>query len=451
VKISKQLGSVLILILISSSITLLLLKPVASLANLQRDQRLTTMTYNLYQGTNLQDVLRSTTTTQLANAVATDFSHVITNNFPERALAIASEVAATRPDLIGLQEVSLWRTSPISTKCPASAATTIDYLHILLSALTSKGLHYSIVVAPNNFDFHSPGLFSCGLMNVGLTDRNAVLVRTSDLTRGDMYISNIQSKNYVNNFSIVFFGTTFTFLRGWASVDLNIHGDNFRFISTHMDAVSQNIRTLQAGELIAGPMNTNLPIIFSGDLNAVDSDPSFTRFISAGFEDSWVHVNPGNPGFTCCQFIQNGAIVDIINNPTSFLQQRVDHVLTRGDVHPDSAILVGADPSSRTASGLWPSSHAGLVVSIEISIRAIQQLIQLKHSMHLSPGTDQLLDSQLNVVLQFLQHNLKGGACSHLNVLTELVQTFLQSDLLTQSQASQLIQGVQSVARTSSC
>lgn len=193
----------------------------------------------------------------------------------------------------------------------------------------------------------------------------------------------------MNNFSIVFFGTRFTFLGCWAYVDLNLHGDNFRFISTHMD-VSQNIRTLQAGELLAGPMNTNLPTIFSGD-----SDPSFARFTSAGFEDSWVHVNPVNPGFTCCQFIQNGAIVDIINNPTSFLQQRVDHVLTRGDVHPSTAILVGAHPSSRTASGLWPSSHAGLVVSIEIPIRSIQQLIQLKHSMHLSPGTDQLLDSQV--------------------------------------------------------
>jgi hypothetical protein len=255
-------ASVLMLILIlSSSITFLSLKPTSSFANLQQDQKLTAMTYNIYQGTKLQDVLRSITS-QLVKAVATDFGHVIANNFSERALAIASEVAATNPDLIGLQEVSLLRTSPISTTCPASSAITLDYLQILPRALSSKGLDYTVVVARNNFAFHSQGFFSCGLMNVGLTDRDAVLVRTSDLTRDDISISNVQSQNYVNNFSMVFFGTTFTFLGGWESVDVNAQGDTVRFISTHMDAFSQSIRTLQARELVAGPMNTNLPVIF---------------------------------------------------------------------------------------------------------------------------------------------------------------------------------------------
>jgi endonuclease/exonuclease/phosphatase family metal-dependent hydrolase len=364
---TKILQSSVLIFMLILSITFLSLKPVPSFANLQQDQKLTAMTYNIYQGTKLQDVLRSTTTSQLVKAVATDFGHVIANNFPERALAIASEVAATNPDLIGLQEVSLWQTTPISSTCPASSAITLDYLQILLSALSSKGLSYTVLVARNNFAFHSPGLFSCGLMNVGLTDRNAILVRTSDLNRGDVSISNVQSQNYVNNFSFVFFGTTFTFLGGWASVDVNAQGDTVRFISTHMDAFSQNIRTLQARELLAGPINTNLPVIFSGDMNAIDTDPSFNIFASTGFRDSWAQINPDNSGFTCCQFIQNGAIVDIINNPTSFLQQRVDHVLTRGDVHASSAILVGADPSSRTASGLWPSSHAGLVATIGVA------------------------------------------------------------------------------------
>lgn len=127
----------MLMLILSSSITL---KPVASFANPIQDQKLTAMTYNIYQGTKLQDVLRSTNTSQLVKAVATDFGHVIANNFSERALAIASEVAATNPDLIGLQEVSLWRTTPISTTCPASSGITLDYLQILLSALSSKGL-----------------------------------------------------------------------------------------------------------------------------------------------------------------------------------------------------------------------------------------------------------------------------------------------------------------------
>jgi endonuclease/exonuclease/phosphatase family metal-dependent hydrolase len=363
----KQCSVLFLMLILASSITFLSLEPAPGFANLEQDQKLTVMTYNIYQGSELQDVLKSTTTSQLLSAVATDFGHVIANNFPERALAIASEVAATNPDLIGLQEVALWRTTPISSTCPASSAITLDYLHILLSALSSKGLSYTVVVPRNNFDVHSPGLFSCGLIDVDLTDRSAILVRSSDLTKGDISISNVQSQNYVNNFSFVFFGTTITLLGGWVSADVNVQGNTVRFISTHMDGFSQSIRTLQAGELVAGPMNTKLPVIFSGDLNAVDTSPSFAIFASAGFVDSWAQVNPGNPGFTCCQVFQNGAIVDIINNPTSFLNQRFDYVLLRGDVQASSAILVGADPLSRTTSGLWPSDHAGLVATIGVA------------------------------------------------------------------------------------
>jgi hypothetical protein len=101
----KVISPILSLMLILS-ITFLS-EPALGFAQLEQDQELTVMTYNIYQGSELQDVLKSSTTSQLLSAVATDFGHVITNNFPERALAIASEVALTNPDLIGLQEVSL--------------------------------------------------------------------------------------------------------------------------------------------------------------------------------------------------------------------------------------------------------------------------------------------------------------------------------------------------------
>jgi hypothetical protein len=97
-------------------------------------------------------------------------------------------------------------------------------------------------------------------------------------------------------------------------------------------------------------MKTKLPVIFSGDLNAINTSPSFAIFASAGFGDSWTQVNRGNPGFTCCQVFQNGGIVDVINNPTSFLNQRFDYVLLRGDVQASRAILVGANPFGRTNS-----------------------------------------------------------------------------------------------------
>ncbi len=102
----------------------------------------------------------------------------------------------------------------------------------------------------------------------------------------------------------------------------------------------------------------------SGDLNTVPGNATYNAFITAGFTDSWARLNPTNPGYTCCQLYQNGGIVDAINNAVSHLITRVDQVLTRGPILASAIVLVGADRSSLTPSGLWPSDHAGLVATI---------------------------------------------------------------------------------------
>src|SRR5262249_46142111 len=45
---------------------------------------------------------------------------------------------------------------------------------------------------------------------------------------------------------------------------------------------------------------------------------------------------------------------------------RIDYVLTHGGVQAVSMKVVGASPSDRTASGLWPSDHAGIVATLQI-------------------------------------------------------------------------------------
>jgi hypothetical protein len=114
-------------------------------------------------------------------------------------------------------------------------------------------------------------------------------------------------------------------------------------------------------------LKTNLPVIFSGDLNAISSSPSLTALALAGLSDSWTSLHPGNAGYTCCQTIQDGVTVDVINTQASFLNQRIDYVMTRGDVQPSLGMLVGADSSGRTPSGLWPSDHAGLIVTVDVA------------------------------------------------------------------------------------
>jgi len=323
------------------------------------------MTYNIYQGTELLDVITATTPTQFVLAVATDYNHQVANNFPERAQAIASEIVAAGPDLVGLQEVALWRTGPHTSPPTPATTVTFDYLQILLNALGAQGASYSVLVLRNNFDVQGPGLFPTGLLDVRLTDRSAILVRTADLNLRGLTFTNIQSPDYTTNTVITTLAGPVTLLGGYESVDVTVFGFTIaRFISTHLDGFSQVVRNAQVQQLINGPINTRIPVIMSGDTNAAPGSSTYNLFLTAHFTESWTRVNLNDPGLTCCQVDQNGVVVDIINNPASFLATRVDMVFTRGIFQATAAILVGADPSTRTPSGLWPSDHAGLVVTL---------------------------------------------------------------------------------------
>ena len=149
--------------------------------------------------------------------------------------------------------------------------------------------------------------------------------------------------------------------RVWASVDADFFGHTFHYINTHLESFDANIRELQGGELRAGPANTPLPLIIAMDSNAqafpLPQDPTYTDFISAGYNDVWSEIFPKRAGLTCCQ-------AESDNNPVSQLYQRVDLVLTHGKVTPWGTELIGTKPASRLPDGLWPSDHAAVVAGV---------------------------------------------------------------------------------------
>jgi hypothetical protein len=50
----------------------------------------------------------------------------------------------------------------------------------------------------------------------------------------------------------------------------------------------------------------------------------------------------------------------------SELYQRIDLILTLGNIEGQNIALFGADPSTRTPDGLWPSDHAGVVAQVTV-------------------------------------------------------------------------------------
>jgi endonuclease/exonuclease/phosphatase family metal-dependent hydrolase len=336
------------------------------------------MTQNLYLGADLTPIVSAAMSgdpLQIVNATTQTWAKVVASNFPERAAALAREVADTQPALIGLQEAALWQTGPADGPLTAASDTAYDFTQILLGQLAAQGLHYAAVVTENEFAAELPGFTAPGvLQDIRLTDRDVILART-DLPAPLFHLANAQGGHFQATAVFPLPGNQLLpSQRGWASVDVTLHGEAFRFVTTHLEDPSNaffaQVQLAQAGELLAGPLQTSLPVILVGDFNAdadgVGPHAAYDALIGAGLQDAWGQLHPADPGYTWGQ-------AEDLRNPTSQANQRLDLVLSRGDVRTLDAAVVGNDPvADRTPSGLWPSDHFGVVAAMQIHPRPKQ-------------------------------------------------------------------------------
>ena len=329
----------------------------------------TVMTYNVDEGTDLAPVLSATTLEELAKAVAEVYLEVQASNIPERAAGIARQIEATRPDLIGLQEVSTWRTGPLGS--PPATTVQFDALRSLLDELARRNLCYAPIAISTNLDAEAPSALG---FDVRLTDFDVALART-DLSTSALKILDVQTHrfNTILTFTNPVLGTV-TVPRGWISVDAKIRGKSFRFITTHLESFSTLVQIAQANELTQGPANTKLPVVFAADFNsdAASSDPiqsaAYRVLLGAGFIDVWSKAHPSDPGFTWP--LHGEDPFTPISTPT----QRIDLVLARGGFGVLGAKLIGNNQlTDLTPSGLWPADHAGMVAILQVGGSACSQ------------------------------------------------------------------------------
>src|ERR687897_2585327 len=333
-------------------------------------QHITVMTRNLYLGANLdQAILAILSGNQqvITDAATVTWASVVATNFPERAEVLADEIAHSQPQLVGLQEVSLYRTGPPDTfsENPTPARRVrLDYLEILLQELHERNLHYAPVAVTKNFDVENPGYTAPGvLQDIRLTDRDVILART-DLPSSELKLSNVQTANFHTNASLPIgdTGQFVTISRGWGSVDVTSGGHKYRFINTHLEqeGIFNQVQVAQGNELLSGPANTSLPVILVGDFNSRadgTGTPTYSNLTGAGFTDAWSVTHPGELGNTFGH-------EPLLRNTTVNLTERIDLVLFRGSVSAINADVVGDELGDRTPSGLWPSDHAGLMARI---------------------------------------------------------------------------------------
>jgi endonuclease/exonuclease/phosphatase family metal-dependent hydrolase len=330
---------------------------------------LTVMTRNLYLGADLFPIIGAATQDPEAayEAAYAAWQTVQATDFPARAERLADEIVATKPHVVGLQEVTTYRTDP-SADGPITPATTVayDFLATLLAELSKRNVSYQTAFVQTNTDFEiqldaDPTDGDDITQDIRYTDADAILVRSGlkvQRTDAAPFEARVSSGTTIGTLSI---------LRGWTSAELKMAGKRVRVVNTHLEVGGGNpifpaVQQLQADELLNGPLKTSLPTILLGDLNSPadgSGTTTYQKMLGGGFRDVWSSTHPGDPGFTCCHN-------ETLTNPASEHDERIDLVMTRGPWGHFSADILGEDPADKTTGGLWPSDHSGVVATVAL-------------------------------------------------------------------------------------
>ncbi len=346
---------------------LALLGPAASAAPTASPE-LTVMTRNVYLGSSLQPALEAATPEEFIDAFATIYGTVVSTDFTDRARGLAAEIAASRPDIIGLQEVADWQVTPVADAF--AVAPSFDFLELLLEALATQGLAYSVAGSVDTtfigpVPLVSPGTDCDALVVVvdgtvpdcvvTFANRDVILVNSAttglalETARTGRYASQVVASTAVGAIALD---------RGWVSVDARYRGRSFRFVTTRLEsALAPSVQEAQAAEFLSGPA-LGRQVIAVGDFDSAPDGSTTSTYarLTTPLVDAW-SVND-TPGLTCCQ-------APGLTNLTPRATMRTDLVLTRGQIRPVGADVVGSQPFQFTEP-FWASDHAGVVATVRL-------------------------------------------------------------------------------------
>jgi Endonuclease/Exonuclease/phosphatase family len=352
-----------------------------------RGKEVRVMTRNLYLGADLTPAIGAKSLPELVAANGKILREVTANDFPTRADGLADEILAERPDLVGLQEVALWRTAPPSLAPlqtgPSATAVRYDFLRELLDELNAgkgqdgKGKpQYEVVVVQQEFDFEAPadengkpgdGNAAQGIpdaeINGRLTMRDVILARRG----AGVQTWNAQGGNFKALLKVKILTAELPVARGWTATDAKVRGSHpFRFVNTHLEAFHPGVRAEQASELVApgGPATSPLPVVLLGDLNSDDDTVAgadrlaYETLLAAGM----VSRSTDDP-LSCC--LKSSLLAEGAGGKVTDFDHQVDHVLTRDpkEVGLIRSTVTGLLP----VNGFWSSDHAGVFSALRFA------------------------------------------------------------------------------------
>jgi endonuclease/exonuclease/phosphatase family metal-dependent hydrolase len=355
-------------------------------------ETVTVMTRNIYLGGNINRPIRAALDRTGRDGVLAlgHANHklrevVDRTDFATRSKLLAEEIAAARPDLVGLQEVALWRRGPMELDQigrPDATVVDYDFLAMLLADLAARGIPYETVHVQQESDVEAPAFTgnpftgsADSAQDVRLTDRDVILVRSDAGIR----IEGSGGANFSQRLEVKLGDTNFPFVRGYAWADVAVGSARVRFVTTHLESQSSQLAKAQADELLNGPAgNTSMPTVIACDCNSNPASPAARSGLPIGsgaayrlmtddhgFTDLWLQ-RPGQAGKGHTAWLS-----ELVNNDTARFHRRIDLVLAKSapsmPIVTKRAEVTGDEPSDRDpASKLWPSDHAGVFVQLQI-------------------------------------------------------------------------------------
>ena len=353
--------------------------PGAAAAQGKKRHKITVMTRNLFLGADLGPAINATTIPQAIDGAGVIWNEMQSTRFPERAAPLAREIKRSRAHLVGLQEVALWRVQtpsdggspPISPFGTPATTVEYDFLAILRRELRRAGARYKVAAVQREFEAELPvdadGSDTTGTgplavfgadFDARLTMRDVILVRRGSGVK----LRRIRRGHFETRYEPSVGGIPIPVDRGWLSVEARYKRKRFRFVDTHLEAFGDpRIREAQARELTDGPLDTRKQVILVGDLNSgvarhneperPGDDLAFRALADFGMKDRGAIQS-------CCY--------DSLFDPNAVFDHTVDHVLTKPGLRRVRAFVTGDDAGQRTASGLWPSDHGGVVSRLRL-------------------------------------------------------------------------------------
>lgn len=303
------------------------------------------MTRNVFLGADLPPLAVAQPGADFEQKAGAMLAEVTAGDPAGRMKLVGREIAKARPDLVGLQEISLWRTGPKGDPAPATDVR-FDFLGQIRKELKKRHASYRVVAKKLGFNVEGP---TDQGVDVRLSLGDVVLARKGvkvKHSRSGLFDSQL----HFNTASLGDVNTS----RSWNALDATVRGARIHLVNAHLEAYSPDIRLDQAKELVAGPLKSKRPTILVGDLNSgpnlekPEDRPPYEAIAAAGFKPRRI-AKP-----SCC--------FNELDGDTGW-DHNVDWIMSKPGLKLLRSSITGRE---KTATGFHPADHGGVVSVLRV-------------------------------------------------------------------------------------